>query len=44
MSTKRNTTTATWGAALIRALACTPWMSLMVAPSTFAAPRDRSDA
>jgi hypothetical protein len=45
MSTKRNTTTATWGAALVRALAYSPWLAFMIPPAiTFDARRERSDA
>ena len=43
MSTKPNTTTPAWGAALIRALAYSPWLTFMMPPvTTFAARRDRS--
>ena len=45
MSTKPNTTTAAWGAALIRALAYSPWLTFMMPPvTTFAARRERSGA
>jgi hypothetical protein len=45
MSTKRNTATAAWGAALIRALAYSPWLTFVIPPDlTFAARRERSGA
>jgi hypothetical protein len=45
MSTKRNTTTAAWGAALVRALAYSPWVAFMVpSATTFVARRERSGA
>jgi hypothetical protein len=45
MSTKRNTTTAGWSAALVRALAYSPWLTFVIPPDlTFAARRERSGA
>jgi len=45
MFTKRNTTAAAWGAALVRALAYSPWLTFMIPPdTTFAARRERSGA
>lgn len=45
MSTHRNTTTAAWGAALVRALAHSPWLTFMIPPATMvAARRERSGA
>jgi len=45
MSSKPNTTTAAWGAALVRALAYSPWLTLMIPPvTTSAARRERSGA
>jgi hypothetical protein len=45
MSTKHNTTTATWGAALVRALAYSPWVTFMIPPAImFPARRERSGA
>jgi hypothetical protein len=45
MSTKRNTTTAAWGAALVRALAYSPWVTFMIPPAiAFPKRRERSGA
>jgi len=45
MSTKRNTTTDGWVAALLRALAYNPWVTFMIPPTiAFPKRRERSGA
>jgi hypothetical protein len=39
MSTNRHITTGSWGTALVRSLAYTPWLAFMIPPVTMSAVR-----